>query len=102
MAPKQEDVTTVIFNSNNVSFKLEGSKTSFDGFTALLEEKKKDISLPEFKIGEEYPITDIINEQKFTEPPERYSEAKIVKIMEEKGYDGEYYTEADECIDEDY
>ena len=85
MAPKQEDVTTVIFNSNNVSFKLEGSKTSFDGFTALLEEKKKDISLPEFKIGEEYPITDIINEQKFTEPPERYSEAKIVKIMEEKG-----------------
>ena len=86
MTAKKEEVTTIILQSNNVSFKTEGVRTSFDGYTHIYkEDDKKDSNLPLINEGDIFNIKEVSNEQKFTEPPARYSEAKIVKIMEEKG-----------------
>ncbi|MCQ3035365.1 MAG: type I DNA topoisomerase [Bacilli bacterium] len=88
MTAKVEEVTTIILDSNDVSFKTEGVRTTFDGYTRVYSsDDKKAQNLPSISEGDVYKIEakDIANEQKFTEPPARYSEAKIVKLMEEKG-----------------
>jgi len=85
MANKKDELTTAIFNSNGVKFKYETKSTVFDGFSVINKNenyKKSNLTLNE---GEELEVVNINNEQKFTAPPAHYSEAKIVKVMEEKG-----------------
>jgi len=86
MAGKKEAITTYVFDSNGVSFKTDDVKVTFDGYTKLgYQEEKTEDQFPSLSIGEELKIVNVNNEQKFTEPPTPYSEAKIVKLMEEKG-----------------
>lgn len=87
MSAKKEEVTVVIFDSNGVSFKSEGVRVIFDGYTRIYGEfEDKTIKyLPEINEKDELKIEKINHEQHFTQAPARYSEAKIVKVMEEKG-----------------
>lgn len=85
MAPKKESVQTVVLDCGGVNFKLEGSSTIFDGYTRLnASEKTSSNVLPDLKEGDTLVVSKVNNEMKMTEPPAHYSEAKIVKLMEEK------------------
>ena len=84
MAPKKENVVTVTFDVDGVTFRTECSTTAFDGYTKLLGATENEFHLPNLKEGDELPITKVNNEKKFTEAPTPYTEAKIVKLMEEK------------------
>ena len=72
------------FHSSNQSLK-------FSGFIAVYEEGKDDeeeangSALPDLQVGDRANIADIKKEQHFTQPPARYTEATLVKAMEEKG-----------------
>ena len=85
---KKEEVLSVNMNSNGVKFKLEFTRLLFPGFEVIYkddEETKLYKHLPDIQVGEELTISSKEMEQKFTTPPSRYSEAKIVKLMEEVG-----------------
>ncbi|MCQ2800203.1 MAG: type I DNA topoisomerase [Bacilli bacterium] len=87
MSDKVEEVTTVIFEENGLSFKATGSRTLFKGYEAIygeIEEKTSKL-LPAIDEGKTYSKINFKNEQKFTNPPSRYTEARLVKLMEEKG-----------------
>lgn len=92
------DFTKVTFNVEDYIFNSTGSVIKFDGFMALYTESKEDTKkkdeedldeeskeLPILEIGEILDEKKLNFEQKFTEPPSRYSEATLVKVMEEKG-----------------
>ena len=86
MSAKKESVTTIIFGADNLTFKLEVPVLTFDGYTILSGEKQeRALNISFLHEGDKMPISEIVCEKKFTEPPERYSEAKLVKLMEEKG-----------------
>lgn len=85
MAPKKETVQTVLFDCGGVTFKVEGTSTIFDGYTRLYSaEKNEESYLPNFTEGDTFKVNKVNNEQKMTEPPAAYTEARIVKLMEEK------------------
>ena len=84
MAPKKEAVTQVTYDVDGVTFRTEGSTVVFDGYTRLTHEQNESFNLPQLSEGEELIINKINNEQKFTEAPTPYTEAKIVKLMEDK------------------
>ena len=81
---------TIQINSgdNTIQFISSGSVIKFDGFLKVYslqdEDEEKNI-LPEVKLGEKISIAELIDEQHFTSPPPRYSEASLVKKMEELG-----------------
>lgn len=92
MSAKVDQVTSFIFDANGVKFKLDGVKNIFDGFSKLYnfvnkedDEEDEEVDIPDLKLGNEYTILNYKNKQEFTTPPARYSEAKVVKLMEEKG-----------------
>ena len=85
MSDKQVETTTVKLSSKNLGFEVKGSVTIFDGYDHLKVDELDENDLPKFEVGEEYEIKNISKEQKFTKGPSRYNEAKIVKLMEEKG-----------------
>ena len=80
----------------SIIFRANGSVQKFDGFLKLYQdikdeddkekdENEEDNLLPEVKENEIMPLEKILNEQKFTQPPPRYSEASLVKKLEELG-----------------
>ena len=88
MSAKQEEVTQVKFVNNGQVFKCEGVVTTFDGYSKLYETSDnatQDKTLPPLKEGQVLKSKEITKEQKFTQPPSRFNEAKVVKTMEELG-----------------
>ncbi len=88
MSPKQEEVTQVKLHSGTSVFSCEGVVTLFDGYSKLYENVEtaaQDKSLPPIKAGQKFKAVKIQTEQKFTQPPFRFNEAKLVKTMEELG-----------------
>jgi DNA topoisomerase-1 len=75
----------------NATFRANGSVVTFPGFLAVYEisqpenEKKQDRRLPDMREGDVIQLDEIRAEQHYTEPPPRYSEASLVKAMEEYG-----------------
>lgn len=69
------------------NFKANGQKLKFKGFMAVYfeGEDEKDEEIPELKVNEELNKEKIEPKQSFTEPPPRYTEASLVKTLEEKG-----------------
>lgn len=92
MAEALVDTVAVDFatKADNI-FRANGSTIAFPGFLAVYEEGKDDSKdeaegntlLPNFKVGEKVTLVDILANQHFTEPPPRYSEASLVKALEE-------------------
>ena len=88
MKPKKEEVMTITLGGNGVTFTFECARTIFKGYEALLgseDEKESYNMFPDINAGDEFNVLDKNVEQKFTQPPAHYSEAKIVKLMEEVG-----------------
>lgn len=74
-------------------FRANGRAVKFDGFTKLyvsgstekIAEEQKEIKLPNLTEGDECTLVKIDPQQKFTKPPARYSEASLIKTLEENG-----------------
>ena len=87
MAAKKDEVTTIVLEGNGITFTLEGERNIFAGYEVFYrEDKENEVNmLPIINDGDEFNVTFKQYEQKFTTPPARYSEAKLVKKMEEVG-----------------
>ena len=87
MTPRVTMDKEIYFNENNLEFVSKCSKTIFDGHTILSLEKKTKEKYIEFDtvIGDKYYLEDIKETQEFSKPPVRYSEARLVKEMEDLG-----------------
>lgn len=87
MTDKIDEVSTAYFEKNGLLFKANGCRVLFKGYEVLYGEFEDDESklLPPLKEGEIYPFLEKDLEQKFTKAPARFTEAKVVKMMEEKG-----------------
>lgn len=87
MAPAIFDSMQVTINNGIYGLKANGSRVKFDGYQRIYSpniEEDKDKLLPELSEGEELEAKELIGEQKFTEPPARFTEASLVKYLEEK------------------
>ncbi|MEC0708229.1 type I DNA topoisomerase [Bacillus haynesii] len=91
MAPATLDTMSVDLENNGLTFRANGSKVKFSGFMKVyvegkddqMEEKNK--MLPALAEGDTVLSKDIEPEQHFTQPPPRYTEARLVKTLEELG-----------------
>lgn len=87
MAPAVFDTVQVSIENGDYGLKASGSKVIFDGYQKIYSanlDEDKDRLLPDLKDGQELKEKEIISEQKFTEPPARFTEASLVKELEEK------------------
>lgn len=93
MAAAIYDTVSVNINANNYNFKANGQTLKFKGFMTLYVEsddnkkegKDEENTLPELNVKQEVKKQKIEPKQSFTEPPPRYTEASLVKALEEKG-----------------
>lgn len=93
MMPAVFDQTTIDINAGRFIFRATGSVQKFDGFLKLYQEGRdekiaedeEERTLPLVEKGETLKLNSIDPEQHFTEPPPRYTEATLVKALEEKG-----------------
>ena len=76
---------SIIFSGEENEYRASGRKLIFDGFYALTGTEDKDKLLPALKEGESAEIQKVKQEQHFTEPPARYSEAALIKKLESEG-----------------
>ena len=71
-------------------FSASGYSVKFDGFTALYEtmsdeEEEGNAKLPAFETGDELKLKELLGNQHFTQPPARYTESSLIKMLEETG-----------------
>ena len=91
MASAIMDTVTAKLINNNVQFRANGSVVKFPGFMKVYVESKddgaeeKDKMLPPLEIGETVFSKDVEPKQHFTQPPPRYTEARLVRMLEELG-----------------
>ena len=89
MASAKVEGTTVILNNNDYQFKATGQIVVFDGYLKVYSdyEDTKDTILPPFDTYQSNVIVsnNIVKEQHFTQPPARYTEARLIKEMDELG-----------------
>lgn len=86
MTPAIIEDQKVKIENNGYVFETNGEVIKFDGYMHIYEDLDSDLkALPEFEIGEELSKPNIDSEQKFTNPPTRYSEGRIIRKMEELG-----------------
>jgi len=87
MADAEYNSVVVDINCNNYNFKVSGKSPKFLGYTKVYldKEKENEIKLPDLQNGDELNLLELLPEQKYTKPEPRYTEATIVKAMEEKG-----------------
>ena len=85
------DTMSVNIKANDYDFKANGQNLKFKGFMILYvegtdeKEEQEEGTLPELNVQEEVKLLKINPKQSFTEPPPRYTEASLVKALEEKG-----------------
>ena len=88
MSPAKFDTLSVKILSNNNIFKASGSKLNFDGFLKIYnmeENDDRDVEIPMLKKGQKIKVNKIEPNQHFTQPPSRYTEASLIKTLEELG-----------------
>ncbi|WIV10850.1 type I DNA topoisomerase [Proteiniborus sp. MB09-C3] len=87
MGPALYETLTIKIYAGNYVFKVTGSKIIFEGFLKVYNssEDEKDVLLPELEPGEKLALKDLEPQQHFTQPPPRYTEASLVKALEELG-----------------
>ena len=87
MAPAVFDSMQVSIENGAYGLKASGSKLIFDGYQKIYApnfDEDKDKLLPDLAEGETLKAEEVLPEQKFTEPPARFTEASLVKELEEK------------------
>ena len=91
MSPAIYDTMSVNINANSYDFKASGQTIKFKGFMVLyvegtdVKENEETGMIPELMENQELKLKEITPKQSFTEPPARYTEASLVKALEEKG-----------------
>lgn len=87
MAPAKLNSTSLALDNNGYEFKASGSIITFDGYLRVYGsyEKQSDEILPVVVVDEKLMSQDIQKSQHFTKPPARYTEAKLIKELEELG-----------------
>ena len=91
MAPAVYDTISVTIDANKYTFKANGQNLKFKGFMVLYVEstdekiEEENEIIPELELNQEVKKQKIEPKQSFTEPPARYTEASLVKALEEKG-----------------
>jgi len=91
MAPAIMDTMTAHLYNNDIEFRATGSKVKFPGFMKVYvvgtddKKKEKESFLPDLQEGMVVQAKDIQPKQHFTQPPPRYTEARLVAALEEKG-----------------
>ena len=85
MSNKLLEVTVITLKNSHLTFELKGNRVIFDGYNVIKFDDNEQNILPEFVENKEYELIDVTSEQNFTKPPARYTEARIVKLMEDKG-----------------
>ncbi|WP_312641978.1 type I DNA topoisomerase [Hydrogenoanaerobacterium sp.] len=90
MATALLDTVAVDIRAGEYLFKASGYSVKFDGFTVLYEEGKDEESeeggaLPAMEIGDELSLKELLPNQHFTQPPARFTEASLIKTLEENG-----------------
>ena len=79
------DTMNVRLGQNGVIFTANGSQVKFDGYMAVYNDSDKNKMLPDMEEGDTVTRTTSNPEQHFTQPPARYSEATLIKTLEENG-----------------
>lgn len=91
MANAQHDTVSVDIMADDCLFRASGYRVKFDGFTKLYEEAKDTASeeenkeLPPLEEGNPLKVKSLEGNQHFTQPPSRYTEATLIKALEENG-----------------
>lgn len=90
MANALLDTVSADIDANGCTFRASGYSIKFDGFTALYEESKDTAEednkvLPPIEEGQILKVKTLVGNQHFTQPPSRYTEATLIKALEENG-----------------
>ncbi|WP_395318489.1 type I DNA topoisomerase [Fructilactobacillus frigidiflavus] len=86
MTPAIVDTETVKVVQNGVEYRANGSKLNFEGYLkAYSAGKEKDNILPDLEVGDHVTLDSNVPNQHFTQPPARYTEATLIKALEENG-----------------
>jgi DNA topoisomerase-1 len=91
MMPALYETMTVEISGDGVGLRFYGEHKKFAGFTSVYEESTDDVeasaetTLPQLAEGDRITVEDVESEQHFTQPPSRYTEASLVRALEEKG-----------------
>lgn len=87
MAPSRANTVSAVLSVNGYDFNASGTQLAFEGYLKMVSdyETTKDVLLPELTEGQKCMPTALDANQHFTEPPLRYSEARLIKEMEEQG-----------------
>lgn len=89
MAPAVYETTSVKLMAGGNSFTMTASSLKFDGFMSVYTEAdqkdEKSQNLAEIEMGQEMELAELVSAQHFTQPPAHYTEASLVKALEEQG-----------------
>lgn len=90
MTEAKLETTSVSFDANGCTYRSAGTKVLFPGYTAIYTEGRDDSSeeeaaIPTVSANDIFRAEKVEKEQKFSQPPARYTEASLVKLLEEKG-----------------
>jgi len=85
MTPAVFDTMKVNLSQNGVIFVANGSQIKFDGYLAVYNDTDKNTMLPDMEVGDTVKKAALKPEQHFTQPPARFSEATLIKTLEENG-----------------
>ncbi len=88
MTPQRTEIMTVQLQAGPFTLRATGSQVLFAGFTAVYDEAHKDDEaklMPPIAKGDAVTLQEILPQQHFTQPPARYSEAGLIKTLEERG-----------------
>ena len=87
MAPSKSNTVSVVLSINGYDFNASGTQLAFEGYLKMVSdyESSKDVLLPDLNEGQKCTPVSLNGNQHFTEPPLRYSEARLIKEMEEQG-----------------
>ncbi|MBQ5755029.1 MAG: type I DNA topoisomerase, partial [Oscillospiraceae bacterium] len=90
MSDCEQDTVAVSITAGDYLFRASGYVVTFDGYSALYEEtgeekEKKEGALPPLEEGQTLRLKELKSEQKFTQPPSRYTEATLIRCLEENG-----------------
>lgn len=86
MAAAEFDTAQVIIRNGKYEFKANGARMTFDGWKKVYKTQNPEgeVNIPKLSEGQVLDLKKLIKEQKFTQPPARYTEASLVKEMEDK------------------
>lgn len=90
MTEARLETTSVSFDANGCTYRATGTKVLFPGYTAIYTEGRDDsaeeeAAIPTVSANDIFRAEKVEKEQKFSQPPARYTEASLVKLLEEKG-----------------